>query len=199
MLPSNAQGEEDEYIQQFWQVLREFSGQERKQFLGFVWGRSRLPAQPSQPFTIDSGGGRTDSTLPMSHTCMVCENASPRAEVALPEADATCFCVRAHMQFQLHLPHYSTKEILKARLLTAVQNAGTRSDSGGADAKQKHTSQVEVAMPRSLASTATYVLQPTSGCVGHRERLSDLCERKSPRIVRLVPISTEVCNVSAVR
>ena len=54
-----------------WQVLEEFSGQERKLFLGFVWGRSRLPAQPSQPFTIDSGGGRSDAMLPMSHTCMV--------------------------------------------------------------------------------------------------------------------------------
>jgi hypothetical protein len=57
-------------MQLFWKVLQEFSGQERKLFLGFVWGRSRLPAEPSQPFTIDSGGGRNDS-LPMSHTCMV--------------------------------------------------------------------------------------------------------------------------------
>ena len=37
-----------EYI--FWQTLREFTGQERKSFLGFVWGRARcddvIIAQP---------------------------------------------------------------------------------------------------------------------------------------------------------
>lgn len=34
-------GKDDPYIQQFWQTLREFTGQERKSFLGFVWGRAR--------------------------------------------------------------------------------------------------------------------------------------------------------------
>lgn len=81
------------------------------------------------------------------------------------------------MQFQLHLPHYSSKEILKARLLTAIQNAGTRSDSGGAASSNQQSADVEVAIPPSVSSTATYVLQPTSGCVGHREPLSDLCAR----------------------
>jgi len=30
-----------------WQTLEEFSNQERKQFLGFVWGRERLPRDTS--------------------------------------------------------------------------------------------------------------------------------------------------------
>ena len=85
--------------------------------------------------------------------------------------------MRVHTQFQLHLPQYSSKDILKARLLTAIQNAGTRSDAGRTAPSQEYA-EVEVAIPRSVSSTATYVLQPTSGCVGHREGLSDLCARK---------------------
>ena len=69
--------------------------------------------------------------------------------------------------FQLHLPRYSTKEILRTRLITAVQNAGTRSDGGGGASKQKFVD-LEVSIPESAsAKAATYVLQPTPACVGH--------------------------------
>ena len=47
----------DEYMKDFFGVLRGFSGAERKQFLGFVWGRGRLPAHPTQcaqPFPAQS-------------------------------------------------------------------------------------------------------------------------------------------------
>ena len=92
---------DNKYIKQLWQVLREFSGGQRRQFLGFVWGRSRLPASPTQPFTIDSAGGTDDNILPHSHTCM----------------------------FQLHLPRYSSKEHMRKRLLLAIQCGGARSDA----------------------------------------------------------------------
>eukprot|EP01046_Picozoa_sp_COSAG06_P011451 COSAG06_NODE_654_length_13350_cov_72.384499_10_plen_1253_part_00 len=86
--------EGSEYMNWFWQVLEGFSGDQRKQFLGFVWGRSRLPTEPTQRFTIDLSGD--EGSLPRSHTCM----------------------------FQLHLPRYSSAEILRDRLLLAIQNAG---------------------------------------------------------------------------
>jgi hypothetical protein len=90
-----------EYIKSFWTVLRGFTGDQRKQFLGFVWGRSRLPARSTERFKIDISGN-VDS-LPRSHTCM----------------------------FELHLPRYPSVEVLRQRLLLAVQNAGARSSGGG--------------------------------------------------------------------
>jgi hypothetical protein len=51
---SGSYDKQDDYMQTFWSVLRELSGQERKQLLGFVWGRSRLPANCETPFIIDS-------------------------------------------------------------------------------------------------------------------------------------------------
>ena len=59
-----------EYLGWFWEVVSGFTGSERKSLLGFCWGRGRLPSRPTQPFTIDSSGGRDDSQLPRSHTCM---------------------------------------------------------------------------------------------------------------------------------
>jgi hypothetical protein len=58
-----------DYIKTFWKVVRELSGPQRRQLLGFCWGRSRLPANPTEPFTIDSQGGTDDKKLPQSHTC----------------------------------------------------------------------------------------------------------------------------------
>ena len=107
---------------------------------------------------------------------------------ASSSADTICSCARINLlyllvalQFQLHLPHYSSKDILRARLLTAIQNAGTRSD-GGSDVSKLNAAEAEIVIPRSVYSTPTYVLQPTSGSVGHREELSDLCERKCASI-----------------
>eukprot|EP01043_Picozoa_sp_COSAG02_P023891 COSAG02_NODE_1289_length_13445_cov_16.898322_8_plen_816_part_00 len=93
---------DDAYITQFWAVIESMSGLERKGFLGFCWGRGRLPPHPTQPLTIDCSGD-SDNSMPHSHTCM----------------------------FQLHLPRYSSPEILKQRLLTAIQNGGSRGVAGG--------------------------------------------------------------------
>ena len=144
--------ESDDYIKLFWEVLRELSGQERKQLLGFVWGRSRLPVNCETPFVIDSSSsGDGDAQLPTSHTCM----------------------------FQLHLPRYSSAAVLKERLLTAIQNAGQRGDVGGALAISKTGSYLEadgIVMKRSEEARSACLLKlPADG--GHLETLTDFCER----------------------
>jgi hypothetical protein len=96
--------EDDEVIRFFWEVLREMSSYERTKFLQFVWARNRLPMKESAfeaPFKIQkdtagAGGG---------------------ADAALPSA-STCF-------FSLTLPEYSSKDILKQKLLFAVENVFT--------------------------------------------------------------------------
>ncbi len=55
-----------------WQVLEEFSHEERRLFLKFVWGRSRLPLRVedfSEKFTIEQiARDNPDAKLPTSHT-----------------------------------------------------------------------------------------------------------------------------------
>jgi len=88
----------------FWQTLREIRNDERKQFLQFVWARNRLPLRASDfeaPFKIQK------DTL----------NVGDRADQALPSA-STCF-------FTLTLPAYSHQEILKEKLLFAINNVTT--------------------------------------------------------------------------
>eukprot|EP00934_Nitzschia_sp_Nitz4_P003374 Nitzschia sp. Nitz4//scaffold7_size249615//139053//145349//NITZ4_001183-RA/size249615-processed-gene-0.357-mRNA-1//-1//CDS//3329558460//3364//frame0 len=94
--------ESDEVIQFFWETLREFTHEERKSFLQFVWARNRLPTKESEfdaPFKIMK------------------ESAKANGEVALPSA-STCF-------FTLLLPPYSSKEQLKEKLLFAINNVTT--------------------------------------------------------------------------
>merc|ERR1712232_1093857 len=96
--------ETDKVIINFWETLREFSDDERKSFLQFVWARNRLPLRESDfeaPFKI-----QRDTT-----------NNAALPDQALPSA-STCF-------FSLALPEYSTKEVLKDKLLFAIQNVTT--------------------------------------------------------------------------
>eukprot|EP01046_Picozoa_sp_COSAG06_P093395 COSAG06_NODE_39586_length_411_cov_0.496795_1_plen_115_part_10 len=86
----------DPYIKEFWGVLRGLTGEQRQQFLGFVWGRTTLPANPTTPFVIDSSGGSDDTKLPSSHTCM----------------------------FQLHLPRYSSTALLRKMIVLSCMSAG---------------------------------------------------------------------------
>eukprot|EP01102_Stenamoeba_stenopodia_P010602 TRINITY_DN3219_c0_g1_i3.p1 TRINITY_DN3219_c0_g1~~TRINITY_DN3219_c0_g1_i3.p1 ORF type:complete len:573 (+),score=161.90 TRINITY_DN3219_c0_g1_i3:1015-2733(+) len=95
----------DPHIQNFWSVLEDFTVAERQLFLRFVWGRTTLPATSSDftspfeitPFYDNSGnesGSGVDSYMPVSHTC----------------------------GFSLELPAYSTKEIMREKLLYAITN-----------------------------------------------------------------------------
>jgi len=83
-------------IKNFWKAMESFTGEERRMFLRFVWGRSRLPVSESdwsQQFTIHllKAG---DDKLPISHTCF----------------------------FSLEIPDYSSYDILRSKLLFAAFN-----------------------------------------------------------------------------
>ncbi|CAF4634181.1 unnamed protein product [Rotaria sp. Silwood1] len=83
-------------IQWFWQVFHKMSEAEKKKFLLFLTGSDRVPVfgwSQTLPMTIQRSH-TDDIHLPVSHTC---------------------FNV-------LDLPAYSSKEILKAKLLEAIQH-----------------------------------------------------------------------------
>ena len=96
--------EDDTMIKQFWEVLREMSEDQRKLFLQFVWARSRLPIKESDfeaPFKIQKNlqSNKGDSAA------------------ALPTA-STCF-------FSLSLPEYESKNLLREKLIFAINNVTT--------------------------------------------------------------------------
>uniref|UniRef100_T1IYS2 HECT-type E3 ubiquitin transferase n=1 Tax=Strigamia maritima TaxID=126957 RepID=T1IYS2_STRMM len=85
-------------VQWFWDVMEEFTNNERSLFLRFVWGRTRLPR------TIADFRGR-DFVL------QVLDKYNP-ADHFLPES-YTCF-------FLLKMPRYSRKEVLREKLKYAI-------------------------------------------------------------------------------
>mmetsp|Transcript_5311 Transcript_5311/g.13366 ORF Transcript_5311/g.13366 Transcript_5311/m.13366 type:complete len:125 (+) Transcript_5311:9561-9935(+) len=93
--------ETDEVIEFFWETLRDFTNEDRKRFLQFVWARNRLPLKESDfdaPFKIQKDNGKD-------------------GDQALPTA-STCF-------FSLSLPEYKCKNDLKEKLLFAINNVTT--------------------------------------------------------------------------
>eukprot|EP01048_Picozoa_sp_COSAG05_P014227 COSAG05_NODE_1591_length_4465_cov_35.183830_2_plen_186_part_00 len=167
----------------FWSVVKEMTGPQRRQLLGFCWGRSRLPANPTQPFTIDSQGGSDDQKLPQSHTCseshtkiavyivMYISCATIVIIVSLNVLELFCYTV-----FQLHLPRYSTRDILKERLLTAIQNSGSRSNSS-ALTRTPHSEDdgpMKLIIPRAIPPTVAIDV-PADG--GHVEDLRSFSVR----------------------
>lgn len=85
-----------ELVKNFWTAMESFSSEERQLFLRFVWGRSRLPISESDwatQFTINNFS-KGDEHLPVSHTCF----------------------------FSIDLPNYSSYEVLRERLLYAINN-----------------------------------------------------------------------------
>merc|ERR1712196_80118 len=73
-------GTEHEVVRWFWEVLDEFSEEQRTRLLQFSTGSSRVPAQgfkalqrndgKYQRFTLDSAdGGGQFGWLPLAHTC----------------------------------------------------------------------------------------------------------------------------------
>ena len=80
-------------------ALRRFAPEQRSAFLRFIWGRARLPASLSEwgdmKMTIHTKqASQPDGFYPVAHTCF----------------------------FQIDLPRYSSKAVLKEKLLYALYN-----------------------------------------------------------------------------
>lgn len=88
--------ENEPIIQDFWDILKSFNSDLQKQFLRFTTGSDRVPVggMGEMTFKISALNNNTDM-LPVSHTCFN----------------------------QLVLPRYSSKEILKDKLIIAISNA----------------------------------------------------------------------------
>ena len=94
---------DEEIIGYFWDTLREMTTSERKLFLQFVWARNRLPMKESgfdAPFKIQKDARSANN-----------------GDYPLPSA-STCF-------FSLSLPQYPCKEVLREKLLFAIENVTT--------------------------------------------------------------------------
>ena len=90
---------EDKHINIMWQVLTDFTMEQRSQFLTFIWGRNRLP-----PTEEDWG----DQCMKI-HTL---ENADPDGHFPVSH---TCF-------FSMEWPRYTSVEVAKEKLLYAIVN-----------------------------------------------------------------------------
>lgn len=86
--------EEEPYLDDFWEVVRGLSVDERRRFAVFVSASSRVPLKGWSDFRLQvQKNGDSDDRLPTAYTCFML----------------------------LLLPHYSSKEVLHARLLQAIQ------------------------------------------------------------------------------
>ncbi len=88
----------DLVIQNFWKVLSSMDTKQQTGFLMFVWGRSRLPILMQDKFSVKK---------------MTVNS----ADLVFPKT-STCF-------FTLQLPPYSTEEIMRKKLLFAIQECKT--------------------------------------------------------------------------
>ena len=92
----------DSHIVNFWELLKSFTEEEKSSFLRFVWARPTLPPNGiefPQKLKIQSAVGDDSSKSPDSY---------------LPKAH-TCF-------FSINLPRYSTKSVMREKLLYAIQH-----------------------------------------------------------------------------
>ena len=95
--------ENSPHVKFLWEVLRDMTSEERTLFLRFVWARSRMP--------------NSAKDFPMNFKVQAAheQGARDHPDKYLPHAQ-TCF-------FSLSLPAYSTKEILREKLLFAIKNS----------------------------------------------------------------------------
>ena len=100
---SGGMAETSPHVAFFWEALSGFSPAERRAFLRFACGRSRMPHDSVQPGTVNGRG--LDIQL-MSHA------AGEVPDGFLPVAH-TCF-------FSIELPAYSSAPVMRARLLYAI-------------------------------------------------------------------------------
>ena len=88
-------------VQNFWEILEEMTDEERTLFLRFVWARSRMPSSQESCMNFKIQGVQGE--------------AKEKPDQYLPYAQ-TCF-------FSLSLPPYSSKDIMRAKLLYAINNS----------------------------------------------------------------------------
>jgi hypothetical protein len=91
----------DRVILWFWEIMAEFSQNDRKAYLRFTWGRNRLPLTKAgfkQRMKISRLSPRraedTDRALPVSHTCF----------------------------FSIDIPDYSSKDVMRQKITYAIYN-----------------------------------------------------------------------------
>lgn len=94
------------HIQNFWEVLEEFDQEMRQKFVKFAWAQERLPAD-------DDEFVRLHVRFQIKPPVRLLQD----PDGCFPKAD-TCF-------FNLELPPYSTKEILRKRLVYAIKETIT--------------------------------------------------------------------------
>lgn len=92
--------EESPTIKYFWEMMEQITQEERLKIIRFCWGQERLPLNSQQ---FERNGIRF-MIKPMLN--------KQNSDQALPKAD-TCF-------FNIELPQYSSKKIMKERVLLAV-------------------------------------------------------------------------------
>ena len=81
----------------FWEIMEELDASMHAGFLRFVWGRTKLPltaAGFTDRFQIEMDS-RDDQRIPTSGTCF----------------------------FKLKMPRYSSKEIMRKKLIVAIENS----------------------------------------------------------------------------
>lgn len=96
--------ETNEYVQRFWRVFEEFSEEDKRAYLKYTWGRSRMPSDTSsmQKQKIHICMDMTPESLPRSHTCF----------------------------FQFDMPPYPTDEICHKKIMIAISFCGEIDDDG---------------------------------------------------------------------
>eukprot|EP00468_Gymnochlora_sp_CCMP2014_P014014 CAMPEP_0167768550 /NCGR_PEP_ID=MMETSP0110_2-20121227/16736_1 /TAXON_ID=629695 /ORGANISM="Gymnochlora sp., Strain CCMP2014" /LENGTH=1288 /DNA_ID=CAMNT_0007657249 /DNA_START=12 /DNA_END=3878 /DNA_ORIENTATION=- len=101
----------EKHIGFFWEMLEDFTQEQRRSFVRFCWAQERLPAN-------DAEFKRTKTRFQIKASI---RQGDP--DKMLPSAD-TCF-------FNLTLPKYSTKEIMTKKVLYAVEQVTTMDKDEG--------------------------------------------------------------------
>ncbi|CAE7221934.1 HERC2 [Symbiodinium sp. KB8] len=102
------------HLDMLWEVLAGFTPVQRTAFLRFCWARNHLPLTAtgfSQRFKVQAMGA------PDSASGLSTEAAQKGVDALLPKS-STCFGV-------LQLPTYSTMQVMRERLLYAIQHCHT--------------------------------------------------------------------------
>lgn len=86
-------------VQWFWEVLREFSEEDKRKFIKFCWAQPRIPPNDEE-------------FVRRSIRFQINPYVKAKGDLPLPEA-STCF-------FNFDLPDYSSKEIMRKKILLAM-------------------------------------------------------------------------------